>query len=202
MHQIKIVKKNTENTITVFDDDAPELRVSAVNSTITEADNVTANFLISAKFSPHRELDVRYNLTESQDFINLDGNGQALLDFTTGKTEARISIPIANDSDADGTLTLTLRTDDSNPITYTPALAPNNAATVNIEAEEALPLINISGPTTPIIESAGMVNFVISATTDLGDDVRVRFDPSEVRFRQFLRRNSSYQPRRNHFSRN
>ena len=177
---------NTENIITVFDDDAPELRVSAVNSTITEADNVTANFLISAKFSPHRELEVRYNLSESQDFISLDGNGQALLDLTNGKTEARISIPIDNDSEADGTLTLTLRTDNSNPITYTPAISPNNAATVNIEAEEALPLITITGPTIPIIESAGMVNFVISATTDLGDDVTVRFDPSEVDSGNFL----------------
>ena len=179
-------EKNTENIITVYDNDVPELSVSAVNATITEADNVSAEYLITARFSPRRELDVRYNLTESQDFISLDGNGQALLDFTNGKTEARISIPIDNDSDTDGTLTLTLRNDDSNPIKYTPALAPKNAATVNIEAEETLPLITISGPTTLTVESTGIVNFIVTATTDLGDDVNVRFDPSEVDSGNFL----------------
>ena len=182
---------NTVNRITIFDNDAPELSVNAVNPTITEADNVTADFLITTQFSPHRELEVRYNLTESHNFIDFEGTGETELDFTNGKTEARISIPINNDTqtETDGTITLTIRSDDSNPITYTPALSPNNSATVNIEDDESLPLITISAPITPVVESAGMVNFVVSATTDLGDDVRVRFDPSEVGSGDFLTTN-------------
>ena len=186
-----MLQERTESTITVFDDDVPELRVSAVESTISEADRVTADFLITARFSPYRTLDVRYNLTESHNFIDIEGTGETELDFTNGKTEARISIPIANDSDteSDGTITLTLRNDNSNPITYAPAISPANSATVNVEDDESLPLITISGPTTPIIESAGSVDFVVSSTTNLGDDVRVRFDPSEVGSGDFLTTN-------------
>ena len=41
----------TEGTLTVLDDDAPELSVSAISASIIEADNVTANFKVSAAIS-------------------------------------------------------------------------------------------------------------------------------------------------------
>ena len=47
-------------------------------------------------------------------------------------------------------------------------------------------MLTITAPTTPAKESAGKVNFVITTTTNLGSNFRVRYDPSEVGSGNFL----------------
>ena len=69
---------------------------------------------------------------------------------------------------------------------YSVAASPNNSATVNVTDDDSLPLLRISAPTTPIAESAGSVNFVITSTIDLGSNFQVRYNPSEVGSGDFL----------------
>ena len=54
----------TEGTITVWDNNAPELKITA-GSPVTEADNLSASFEISAEVSPDDSITVHYNLAES-----------------------------------------------------------------------------------------------------------------------------------------
>ena len=78
--------------LTVLDDDAPELSVSAISTSIIEADNVSANFKVSAEISPNKEVTVRYHLTDSGDFIAKTdtGIGKTIeLDFRGGKWSQR-----------------------------------------------------------------------------------------------------------------
>ena len=53
----------TEGKIKIFDDDAPELKITAVNSVVNEADGAIANFKVSANVSPNEEITVHYNLS-------------------------------------------------------------------------------------------------------------------------------------------
>ena len=115
-----------EGVMKIWDDDAPELKVSA-GDTILEAAGATANFTISSKASPNRSVVVYADLVETGDFIAVEGiNRSYTLDFTTGKKEATVSIPIINNSypESDGTITLTLKPDSANPPTYMVAADP------------------------------------------------------------------------------
>ena len=78
----------TEGSITIWDDDAPELKISAVAPMITEADNVSAQFLISTEVSPNDTVTVRFDLVESQDFITAEGTDKTEdLNFSGGVKE-------------------------------------------------------------------------------------------------------------------
>ena len=155
-----------ESTVTVFDDDAPELEITA-GSAVVEADNVSAQYVISTKVSPNSYITVRYDLTESANFIHNEGIGKTQsLDFTNNATEATISIRIVNDnqSENDGTITVTLTDDTANPITYTLAAAPANTASVNIIDDESLPVVMIEADSGDVAENIGTANFNLTAT--------------------------------------
>ena len=94
-------------------------------------------------------------------------------------------------SATNGTIRVILNEESTPGTTYNVAAAPNNRATVNITDYEGLPLLTISAPETPVVESAGVVNFVISAPTNLGTDFRIRYDPSEVNTGNFLNENAT-----------
>ena len=64
-----------EGSITVLDNDAPELKITA-GDPVVEADNASANFSISARVSPNDYVTVRYNSAESQNFVNFEGTGK------------------------------------------------------------------------------------------------------------------------------
>ena len=162
-----IIVSTNESTITVFDDDAPELRISTVNSTITEAENATAEFMISTQISPYKNLTVRYDLAESRNFITNEGtNKTETLDFTNGKTEAILSFPLIDNSniESSGTITATLVADNADPFTYTVAASPNNAATINVIDDESLPVISIAADNGSVAENDQMATFKLTAT--------------------------------------
>ena len=84
-------------------------------------------------------------------------------------------------TEADGTIMVTLNEEDTPATTYTVAVAPDNAAEVNVTDDDSLPLLTITAPTAPTAESAGMVDFVITRRQPiLVTNFRVRYDPSEV----------------------
>ena len=174
-----------EGVITIFDDEAPELKITA-GSPVTETDNATADFTISARISPDDEITVYYNAVESQDFIASEdkGNGKtAELDFSDGAKQATLSIDIVEDTDVElaGTISVTLVPDEANPITYTIATAANNTASVNI-SDDDLPLtILMVADNGEVAESEGTAMFELttaelSATTTLV----IKATPNEV----------------------
>ena len=107
-----------------------------------------ANFIISAAVSPDDMITVRYNVTETEDFVataNKGTNKPASLDFSNGAKEATLAIPIINDTQKEdnGTITVTLIADTASPITYLLAPATDNEAVVAISDDDSLPVIEV-----------------------------------------------------------
>ena len=129
-------------TITVYDDDAPELEI-ADGSTVTEGSGNKAIFTVTSRFDITGELRVRYQPDDGiGNFlaINLVENGQAkMLDFKGGKT-ATIELDIIDDEVAEetGSVQVELLADDSDTLTYTVAGAPDNIGTVVVSDDDTL----------------------------------------------------------------
>ena len=156
----------SEGIITILDDDAPELKISA-GTTLTESDNLTADFKISAEVSPNKIITVRYDLAETSDFIEDEATGKnESLDFSNQTKEVTLSIPIVSDTEVEsnGTITVTLIADNANPIAYTVGAAPNNSAVVNVVDDDSLPLIEILADSGNVGENVGPANFKLTAT--------------------------------------
>ena len=93
-------------------------------------------------------------------------------------------------AESNGTISVTLNNETVPATTYTVAPSPDNTASVSVTDDDSIPTLSITAPTTPTIETAGIVNFTISATTNPGTGFRVRFDPSEVDSGDFLDENA------------
>ncbi len=155
---------------TIVSDDAPLLEIASGTSVI-EADGAMATFTISAtRESPNALITVYYNLTESGDFIDIEGNDkQVMLDFSNGVTQTTLSIPIVNDliQESEGTITVTLIADKANPIIY--FVPPNSEASVRVIDDDTptstiLPTISILANSGEVAESAGSAKFILNAT--------------------------------------
>ena len=156
----------TEGVLAILDDDAPELKITAGNS-ITESANVSASFVVSAEISPNDNIEVHYDLTESQNFIANEGTGKtAMLNFSNRARRVTLPIPITSDMDSeeDGTITVTLTADDADPIKYTVAAAPNNSASVQVIDDDSLPFVSIVADSGEVAESEGTASFNLTAT--------------------------------------
>ena len=137
----------TEGKITIWDDDAPELSISAIESAITEGENVSAEFLISAKASANKMVTIRFGLGKRGNFFeDADTTRTVMLDFRNGAKIATLRIPIVdNDNiEADGEIRVAFINDNANPWTYYSAPSPDNIATIAIVDDDSLPEISIS----------------------------------------------------------
>ena len=159
----------TEGIIKIWDDDTPELNISAVTPTMTEADGLSADFKVTAEVSPNQVVDMRYDLTETGNFINIEGTDKFVqLDFSNNAKEDIISVPINNDmvAESNGSITLTLKPDTANPTKFTIPLAPDNSATVNV-IDDDIPIISIAADNGTIEENVGAAQFNLTATSVL-----------------------------------
>ena len=181
-------------TKTIYDDDAPTMKLTA-GSSVTEADNVTADFNVATKFSPNRQITVRYNLTESHDFIlpATEGSGKtAVLDFRNNATEATIPISINNDliDERDGTVTLTLIPDNADPVTYLRSTTLSEyTASVTVFDDDDLPEITIVADSGEVAEgvAGGKAKFKLSATgLTQTTELAIKATPTEVDSDDFL----------------
>ena len=157
----------TEGRLTIWDNEAPELRVRVDTESITEGMGVSANFVIETDVSPSDHLNVRYDLTETGDFINIEGIGKTdRLDFTNGIKEQTISVPIRANSypENDGTITLTLRTDTATPVNYTVVSGSGNSGTIAVIDDESLPVVTMLRNDDAVVESDLQARFVLVAT--------------------------------------
>ena len=169
--------------MTILDDDAPELSI-APGDAVVEADNVTADFVVSAKVSPNDQITVTYTLEESHDFISTEGTGvTANLDFRDDATEATLPIDITSDEfvESNGTITVTLTADTRPQIEYTVALDPNNSATINVTDDDSLPLLAIKADNGDVSESIGFASFEFTLTGVTADtSIRINVTSTEV----------------------
>ena len=160
-----LLGSSVEGTITVLDDDAPELKVRT-GGPIVEGLNVTADFIISAEISPNKMITLRYDLVESHNFISIEGTGKTeQLDFRNGAKEATLSVNIANDNarEDNGTISVTLLADNADPITYTVAASPNNSAVKTVIDDDSLPTISIMSDSGSVSEGVGIARFKFEA---------------------------------------
>ncbi len=169
----------------IISDDAPNLEIVA-GSSVTEADDVVATFTISTNDeSPNDTITVYYNLTESGNFIDIEGNNKTInLDFTNGSTDDTLSIPIINDteSESEGTITVTLIPDKADPISY--FVAVNSEARVRVTDDDApttgiLPTINIAADSGIVAENDGPAKFILTATDLETPGLVIRATPAE-----------------------
>ena len=145
-------------------------------SPITEADNLSASFIISAEVSPNNTITVHYNLAESGNFIDNEGDDKmASINFTSNATEAMLPISIENDSvpEDNGTITVTLIADKATEIKYTVAPSPNNSAEVTIYDDDSPPTIMIAADNGDVAESNGNAGFKLTATGLLTDSTLI-----------------------------
>ena len=169
-------------TVKILNDDPPELSISAVNPSIKEGANVTADFEVTLNAIPSELLTIHY-LPESTFFLpdGISGNPQMTvqpLRFTQESDDdpikAMFSIPLDNDilKEFNGTLTVTLL-DDTSAVPKYVLHATNYVATMTIEDDDAkVPVLAITAPSgTP--ESAGSVEFIVTGYTDQTKSTRV-----------------------------
>ena len=190
--QTYLVNSNEKETeATIWDDDVPELTIVAKETAVTEAVSATADFTVTARFSPNSNLTVYFTPTVSGDFL---GSGfthntktDQSLDFRNGETTDTLEISVASDSNIEshGSITVTLNNENTVGSSYT--VGTPNDATVRVVDDDSLPTLTISAPTKPALESVGTVDFMImtTATTNPGS-IMVRYDPSEVTPGEFL----------------
>ena len=158
----------TRGKISVYDDDLPLLSIASITSSITEADNVTADFEVSSISSVNRYIPVRYQIS-SNSFVDDDGTiKEVYLDFSNGATSATLSIPVVNDenSEADDEIVLTLRSSNKIPPSYVLASAPDNTARVSVYDDDSPPTISIASDSGDVFENVdgGEAKFDLSAT--------------------------------------
>ena len=180
--------------MTIYDDEAPELSIADA-AAIVEGTDSEAVFPISAKVSPNKVLAVRYTVSQPNsgyDYALSTGTTTARLDFTTGKTTANLLITIVDDNRADsnGIIRVTLEeisvtTNDVGEVVvdrqYTvSAVTGEDSGDAMVTDNDPTPLLTIAPPANPVAENAGVANYVITSTIDLGSGFKVRYDPSEV----------------------
>ena len=142
---------------------------------VTEAEGAVATFLISASRSPNTTITLHYNLTESGNFIDIEGdNKDASLDFSNQATEVILPISIVNDTEREnsGTITVTINEDTGTPQEYEVAATPRNIANVKVIDDESIPVIEIIPESGSVAENGGPAKFKLvagrlSATTTL-----------------------------------
>ena len=154
-------------TTRIWDDDAPELKISG-GATVTEGDNVMAMFTVSSMIEPPidssttRDIDIDYTpvsanfLAAGESTVKVEAH---TLTFTGTEAPYTATLPIAVDNDqveeASGPITVTLNPKtDLTAAGYTVASAPENSASVTVRDDESLPLLAIIPTKTDFVENA------------------------------------------------
>ena len=159
------------STITIIDDDAPELRIGD-GEVVTESDQAMAMFPITASFNAN-EITVYFTPIQNGDFLGggLTHNvsASATIDFAGG-TNAMLPIPIANDEDveADGFIIVMLNEDknmeNGQPVITYSIGEDSTSGMVEVVDDDKLPVISIIPDSGDAAENAGPAKFMLTAT--------------------------------------
>ena len=181
-------------TATIWDDDAPVISIAnAPNS--TELPKTELQFPISAQVSPNKSISIYYTLIESigsgvGDFIASgdEGTGKSQsIDFSVGRTDRYLTIPIDSDSEKEGSsmVTVTLEAQPGNLTEANYNLASSNSpVSATVFDDDSLPILSIADVTNPIAENSNSIDFIVTASAQ--SDLDVRYQTSEVNGGDFL----------------
>ena len=163
----------TNGGMTIFDDDAPELSISA-GTPVTEGDNVQVTFMILAKVLPENATVAIDYTPESVDYLATVVSGKEVTNYLLvfkGDGPYIATLPILVDDDTQkeekGSIKVTLnpKTPDSTGSFpgYTIASAPNNEASIDVYDDDGLPIIMIETDNEDVIEREEPVMFELVA---------------------------------------
>ena len=198
-------------TVTIEDDDVPELEISAVNQ-ITEGAVANVDFTITADIMPRNNLTIHY-LPVSAGFLSPEISNKPQttsqpLVFTAVDSSnpsnttatATFSLPLVSDTIAEenGTVVVTLQAPspaESTSPNYR-LHATNYLTTIDlVDDDSEIPVLIVAGPTNTTAESAGSVEFTVIAYDDQtksnsinpGRNITIQYTPEEVNPGNFLR---------------
>ena len=189
----RVASTGSETAIaTIADEDTPELSITGVGP-VTEGPNRFAQFTVSSNSLPDSPLTINFT-PESTNFLatNVSGTPQSTinpLQFSgNGPYTSTLRVLLDNDSlvEANGRVTVTLNELNQSNSTYLVASSPNNTAFVEVIDDDALPLLRISGPSNPVVESAEQVIFSIETIMFPISEVSVRYVAAEVASGNYL----------------
>ena len=183
---------NNDGTVTVNDDDVPQLSIAAVNANVDEAPNANARFTISANKGPISGFKFRYSVMQAGNFLatSVDTANPILgsPSFTgSGNTYTTpLNLPIHDDgiAEATGSVTVELLAKNQTSSDYT--LGSNKSVKVTIYDDDAsqLSIASVGGP---VIEGSGnKATFTITSRINLPNNFRVRFQPNDGLVGNFL----------------
>ena len=121
-------------TVTVEDDDIPEISITADTAAVTEGN--PASFTLTADIAPHTNLDITLTITATGDHGATTGTRTVTID-TSGSVTFTITTTNDNTDEADGTITATLDTPAADA-GYTVS-ATQGTATVTVEDDDDPP---------------------------------------------------------------
>ena len=197
-------------TVTIEDDDVPELEISAVNQ-ITEGAVANVDFTITADIMPRNNLTIHY-LPVSAGFLSPEISNKPQttsqpLVFTAVDSSnpsnttatATFSLPLVSDTIAEenGTVVVTLQAPspaESTSPNYR-LHATNYLTTIDlVDDDSEIPVLIVAGPTHSTAESAGSVEFTVIAYDDQtksnsinpGRNITIQYTPEEVNPGNFL----------------
>ena len=145
-------------TVTVTDDDEPEVSITAGTSSVTEGGDAT--FTVTASKAPATSLIVNVSVDDGVgDFIS--GLAPQMVTIPANMTSTTLTVPTVDDSinEADGMITATV----TSRTGYTVATPPAHQATVTVNDDDT-PEVSITAVTSPVTEGADAL-FTVSVST-------------------------------------
>ena len=164
--------------LVILDNDAPELTIAAVSSTVNE-DTMGAEFTVTASIVPATPLAVRFDVTQTGNFLDgAPGQRTEALTFTQsttpGDTTATAVYTVALDDDrideTNGDITVQLA---ESGITGAYTLSTGNpAVTVTVEDDDdtTVPTVSVVNNNVSVDESAGTLMFTVTIDAAPGEN--------------------------------
>ena len=176
---------DNDGTVTVNDDDVPQLNIAAINANVDEVPNANASFTITANKSPISGFEFRFSATQVGNFLasSVDTTNpikRALTFNGSGNTyTARLELSIHDDRlpEATGSVTVTLLAKDQSTSDYT--LGANKTVKVTIHDNDA-PELSIASVGSSVVEGSGnKARFTVSSRFNLPNNFSVRYRPND-----------------------
>ena len=144
-YKISTTDSKVSQTIMVLDDDEPKISIAGPSGAVSESTG-TFDFTLTATVSPYQEIMVNVNITEAGgDFYN--GLADLMVAMTTTSEMETITLENDSDDEADGTITLQVKTGTGYAPVANPTQGsdPQHTIIVNIQDDE-VPKVSLTAP--------------------------------------------------------
>ena len=170
-YKISTTDSKVSQTIMVLDDDEPKISIAGPSGAVSESTG-TFDFTLTATVSPYQEIMVNVNITEAGgDFYN--GLADLMVAMTTTSEMETITLENDSDDEADGTITLQVKTGTGYAPVANPTQGsdPQHTIIVNIQDDE-VPKVSLTAPGS-VDEDDGSFTLILSATPPPYQDITI-----------------------------